>query len=78
MVEKIKSANASVVLCQKGIDDIAQHYLAKEGILAVRRVKENDMYKLSKATGARVVNNLDDLVSGAGGMGGMGGDMDME
>jgi thermosome len=63
MVEKIKSASANVVLCQKGIDDIAQHYLAKEGILAVRRVKESDMYKLSKATGARIVNNLDDLVS---------------
>jgi archaeal chaperonin len=63
MVEKIKYTNANVVLCQKGIDDIAQHYLAKEGILAVRRVKESDMYKLSKATGARIVNNLDDLVS---------------
>ena len=63
MIEKIKSANANVVLCQKGIDDIAQHYLAKEGMLGVRRVKESDMYKLSKATGARIVNNLDDLVT---------------
>ena len=63
MVEKIKSAHANVVLCQKGIDDIAQHYLAKEGILGVRRVKESDMFKLSKATGARIVNNLDDLVT---------------
>ncbi len=63
MVEKIKSAKANVVLCQKGIDDIAQHYLAKEGILGVRRVKESDMFKLSKATGARIVNNLDDLVA---------------
>jgi len=63
MVEKIKSAKANVVLCQKGIDDIAQHYLAKEGILGVRRVKESDMFKLSKATGARIVNNLDDLVT---------------
>src|SRR5919109_2155463 len=61
MVEKIKSSGANVVLCQKGIDDIAQHYLAKAGILAVRRVKESDMFKLSKATGARIVNNLDDL-----------------
>ena len=60
MVDKIMSAGANVVMCQKGIDDIAQHYLAKEGILAVRRVKESDMYKLSKATGAKVVNNLDD------------------
>jgi thermosome len=62
MVDKIISAGANVVLCQKGMDDIAQHYLAKEGILAVRRVKESDMFKLTKATGARLVNNLDDLV----------------
>src|ERR671924_614784 len=61
MVDKIKSSGSNVVLCQKGIDDIAQHYLAKAGILAVRRVKESDMFKLSKATGARIVNNLDDL-----------------
>ena len=61
MVDKIKSSGSNVVLCQKGIDDIAQHYLAKAGILAVRRVKESDMTKLSKATGARIVNNLDDL-----------------
>jgi archaeal chaperonin len=61
MVDKITSAGANVVLCQKGIDDIAQHYLAKAGILAVRRIKESDMYKLSRATGARVVNNLDEL-----------------
>ena len=61
MVDKIKSVGANVVLCQKGIDDIAQHYLAKANVLAVRRVKESDMFKLSKATGARLVNNLDDL-----------------
>ena len=61
MVDKIISAGANVVLCQKGIDDIAQHYLAKEGVLAVWRVKESDMFKLTKATGARIVNNLDDL-----------------
>jgi archaeal chaperonin len=48
-------------LCQKGMDDIAQHYLSKAGVLAVRRVKESDMFKLSKATDARLVNNLDDL-----------------
>src|SRR6188472_1007491 len=59
MVHKIISAGANVVLCQKGIDDIAQHYLAKADILAVRRVKESDMFKLSKATDAKVVNNLD-------------------
>src|SRR6187200_563533 len=61
MVDKIKSVGANVVLCQKGIDDIAQHYLAKANVLAVRRVKESDMFKLSKATGARLVNNLDDM-----------------
>jgi len=61
MVEKIKASGANVVLCQKGIDDVAQHFLAKEGIYAVRRVKESDMKKLAKATGARAVTNLDDL-----------------
>jgi thermosome len=63
MVEKIKTSGANVLLCQKGIDDIAQHYLSKYGILAVRRVKESDMTKLTKATGARLVNNIDDLTS---------------
>jgi archaeal chaperonin len=61
MVEKIRKIGASVVLCQKGIDDIVQHYLAKAGILAVRRIKESDMSKLAKATGARIVGNVDDL-----------------
>jgi archaeal chaperonin len=63
MVDKIIDSGANVLVCQKGIDDIAQHYLAKSGILAVRRVKESDMTKLARATGARVVNNLDDLTS---------------
>ena len=63
MVEKVKASGANVLLCQKGIDDIAQHYLAKDGILAVRRVKESDMTKLTKASGARLVNNIDDLTS---------------
>jgi len=63
MVDKIKASGANVVLCQKGIDDVAQHYLAKEGIYAVRRVKESDMKKLAKATGARAVTNLDDLTA---------------
>jgi thermosome len=63
MVDKITSAGANVVICQKGIDDIAQHYLAKAGVLTVRRVKESDMTKLSRATGARVINNLDDMTS---------------
>jgi thermosome len=63
MVDKIVQSGANVVICQKGIDDTAQHYLAKAGILAVRRAKESDMTNLSKATGARVVNNLDDLTA---------------
>ena len=61
MVDKITATGANVVICQKGIDDIAQHYLAKSGILTVRRVKESDMTKLARATGARIVNNLEDL-----------------
>ncbi|HID19014.1 TPA: thermosome subunit, partial [Candidatus Bathyarchaeota archaeon] len=64
MVEKIRKAGANVVFCQKGIDDMAQHFLAKQGVLAVRRVKESDMDKLSKATGGRIVNNVDMLASG--------------
>ena len=63
MVEKIISSGANVTICQKGIDDVAQHYLAKSNILAVRRVKESDMTKLARATGARIVNNLEDLSS---------------
>jgi chaperonin GroEL (HSP60 family) len=63
MVDKIVAAGANVVICQKGIDDIAQHYLAKANILAVRRVKESDMTKLARATGARIISNLDDLSS---------------
>jgi len=61
MVEKIKNIGANVVFCQKGIDDIAQHYLAKNKILAVRRVKKSDMEKLARATGGRIVTNIDDL-----------------
>ncbi|MEM2341517.1 MAG: thermosome subunit beta [Candidatus Bathyarchaeia archaeon] len=61
MVEKIKRAGANVVICQKGIDDMAQHFLARERILAVRRAKKSDMEKLAKATGGRIVTNLDDL-----------------
>lgn len=61
MVDKLHDVGANVLICQKGIDDISQHYLAKYGIMAVRRVKESDMIKLSKATGGRVVSNLDDL-----------------
>ncbi len=61
MVDKLHEIGVNVVICQKGIDDIAQHYLAKFGILAVRRVKESDMTKLAKATGARITANLDDI-----------------
>jgi archaeal chaperonin len=61
MVDKVIGSGANVLLCQKGIDDMAQHYLARAGIIAVRRVKESDMTKLAKATGARIVTNLDDL-----------------
>ncbi|MHA1238326.1 MAG: thermosome subunit beta [Candidatus Odinarchaeia archaeon] len=61
MVDKIAEAGANVVLCQKGIDDMAQHFLAKKGILAVRRIKKSDMDKLTKATGAKIVSNIDDL-----------------
>jgi len=61
MVDKITKSGANVVICQKGIDDMAQHFLAKEGVLAVRRVKESDMDKLSRAAGGRMANNLDDL-----------------
>ncbi len=61
MVDKLHDIGCNVLICQKGIDDIAQHYLSKYGILAVRRVKESDMIKLGKATGGRVSANLDDL-----------------
>jgi len=61
MVDKVIGSGANVVLCQKGLDDMAQHYLTKAGVLAVRRIKESDLTKLAKATGARIVTNLDDL-----------------
>jgi thermosome len=63
MVEKIAKTGANVVFCQKGIDDMAQHFLAKKKILAVRRVKKSDMEKLSRATNARIVTSLEDLSS---------------
>jgi len=61
MVDKIHNIGANVLICQKGIDDISQHYLSKHGVLAVRRVKESDMTKLAKATGGRISTNLDDI-----------------
>ena len=61
MVDKVKKSGANVLVCQKGVDDLAQHFLAKEGIYAVRRAKKSDMEKLAKATGSRIVASLDDL-----------------
>lgn len=61
MVDAIKSSGANTVFCQKGIDDMAQHFLAKEGILAVRRVKKSDMGLLSKSTGAKIITRVLDL-----------------
>jgi len=63
MVDKVIKSGANVLICQKGIDDIAQHYLAKNGIFAVRRAKKSDMEKLAKATGANIVGSLDGLTS---------------
>jgi len=63
MVDKIASAGANVVLCQKGIDDMAQHYLARGGMIAVRRIKESDMSKLAKATGSTLITNIDEITS---------------
>jgi len=70
MVQKIAKTNATVVFCQKGIDDLAQHFLAKAGIVAVRRVKKSDMEKLSRASGAKIASSLDDLKESDLGMAG--------
>jgi len=61
LVEKIQAAGANVVVCQKGIDDLAQHYMSKAGLFAVRRAKKSDMEALAKATSGRIVTNIDDL-----------------
>jgi thermosome len=61
MVEALAKAGANVVICQKGIDDLAQHFLAKKGILAVRRVKKSDLEKLAKATGGKILNDFEDI-----------------
>ncbi|MFH0868805.1 MAG: thermosome subunit alpha [archaeon] len=61
MTDKVIASGANVVICQKGIDDLAQHFLAKKGIYAVRRVKQSDISALAKATGAKIISNLDDL-----------------
>jgi len=61
MVDKVISAGANILVCQKGIDDLAQHYLSKANVLAVRRVKDSDMAKLSRATGGRIITNIEEL-----------------
>ncbi|MEM4704255.1 MAG: thermosome subunit beta [Candidatus Bathyarchaeia archaeon] len=61
MVEKIEKTGANVALCEKGIDDMAQHFLARKNILAVRRIKKSDMEKLAKATGGKIVTKLDTM-----------------
>ncbi len=61
MVDKVKDSGANVLFCQKGVDDLVQHYLAKEGILAVRRVKESDMKKLASATGGKALTTLEEI-----------------
>jgi thermosome len=71
MADKIKKSGAQVVFCQKGIDDMVQHYLSKDGIIAARRVKESDMEKLSRATGGRIISDLDDLKTADLGLAGM-------
>jgi len=71
MVEKVKASGANVVLCQKGIDEVAQSFLAKAGILAARRIKKSDIEKLSRATGARIITNFDDLRSSDLGVAGL-------
>ena len=77
MVDTLADAGADVVFCQKGIDDMAQHYLAKEGILAVRRAKKSDMKRLARATGGTVVSNIDDVTADELGYAGSVGQQDV-
>lgn len=71
MVDKIVASGADVLFCQKGIDDMAQHFLAKKGILAARRVKQSDMEKLARATGGKIITNLEDLTQNDLGLAGL-------
>jgi len=71
MVEKVAKSGCNVLICQKGIDDLAQHYLAKKGIMAARRVKRSDMEKLAKATNARIVSSVDELTGNELGFAGL-------
>ena len=61
MVMKVKASGANVVFCQKGIDDLAQHFFAKEGIYACRRVKKSDMERLGRSTGANIINKISEI-----------------
>ena len=61
LVDAVESSGANVLICQKGIDELAQHYLAKKGIFAIRRAKKSDMEALSKATGAQIITNIEDI-----------------
>ena len=63
LAEKVIASGATVLFCGKGIDDVAQHYLTKAGIFAVRRVKKSDLENLSRATGAALVNNIDAITT---------------
>ena len=63
MVMKVKEAGANVVFCQKGIDDLAQHLFAKEGLYACRRVKKSDMERLGRSTGGNIVNKISEMDS---------------
>ena len=61
MVEKVLATGANVVICQKGIDDMAQHFLSRKGVIAIRRAKKSDMEKLARATGAKIISSIDAL-----------------
>jgi thermosome len=63
MVEKVLATGANVVICQKGIDDMAQHFLARKGVIAIRRAKKSDMEKLARASGAKIISSIDALAA---------------
>jgi thermosome len=63
MVDKVLASGANVVICQKGIDDMAQHFLARKGVIAIRRAKKSDMEKLARATGGKILSNIDALTA---------------
>jgi thermosome len=63
IVDKVLASGANVVVCQKGIDDMAQHFMARKGVIAIRRAKKSDMEKLARATGAKIISNIDALTA---------------